>query len=172
MIRMWTYLTLNGAGEPTAAANYYNIEFAELDVDMSNNMNLVEDRTGIIRMIYDSTYQFPVSGKLTISMTHVNLPSLGGTVRYLGNVLYRAYGLHLPVCLFLQDDKNWGQKCYVCYFTKPDSFIAANGTVLVGERMNTLMLNPRRSFTFDVLITLDGGYTDVNDLVSTSWITR
>lgn len=172
MIRLFSYLTLDVAGEPTAWASYYDLEFSDLNVDMSNNVNVVEERSGLVRMIYDPTYHYPVRGDLVISINHINERGTGATLRYLGNVLYRTYALHLPLCLFLQDGGGRGMKSYVCYLTSCDKLIAANATTAATEPMNTIRLSAQRAISFDMLITLDGVYTNIDDITSPVWNTR
>ena len=172
MIRLFSYITLDGAGEPTAWGSYHDLDLADIDVDMSSNVNIVEERTGLTRKIYDPKYHFPIAGNLIISTSHIDEKGSGAILRYLGNLLYRTYSLHLPLCIFNQNNSDKGMKSYVCSLNSCDKFIAGNATTVVTEPMNSQRLTLPRTISFDLHITLDGVYTNIDDITSPAWNAR
>lgn len=168
-MRLFTYLTLDANGEPTAAAEYYNLDLADFDPEMSNNYVIGTARDGTERIVHDSRCHFPIRGSFITAINYLNLQSIGGTTRYFGAVMYRNYSLHLPICLFQEGISGESKKCFVFYLTSCPKDLASLATTVVTMPMNTTRHSHARNMRFNVSITLDGRYTDLNDINSAIW---
>ncbi len=176
MIRLWTYLTLNAAGEPTVAGTYYDPLIIDLDVESGQN-NLVQTvRDGTQRIIHDPMIQFEVSGTLLLGTPHVDEPSTIaylGLTRYLGSVLYYHHREHLPICLFLQSHSLYShQKAYVARILRVDPVLTGRVTTHTEERVLLTRSQMPSILSFQLSILLDGLYTDLTDITTAAWNAR
>ena len=177
MIRLFTYLTLAGVDpfEPTASDQYNDLDLSDLDVTMSNNYTIGETRDGLNTVVYDPKKLFPIGGNLIIHAGSLNKVGVGGVTRYFGPVLYRFFTQHLPICIFQQGSINAGMKCYKAYIVPPlPEAFASLATNMVGSPMNTQRTenNFPTWLSFELLITLDGVYFDIDNIAGASWNSR
>ena len=171
-MRLFTYLTLNADGEPTAFGDYYNLDLADFDPEMSNNYVISTDRTGVDHILHDPQYHYPVRGSFIAAVNYLNLQSIGGTTRYFGAVMYRNYSLHLPMCLFQEGMSGEGKKGFIFYLTSCPKVLASLATTVTTMPMNTTKHTHIRNMRFNIAISLDGRYTDFNDITSGIWNSR
>lgn len=175
MIRIFTFLTVNANGEPTAAGTYFDPVIADLDVDPSNNQLIIPIRDGTETIIADPQTQFEVRGTLNYSKSHVDLESVIqylGSDRYLSTVLYHHHRNKLPIAIFHSNITGTPKKCYVGKLLTCDKTVEAAATEdttvpLFWERHSVPSL-----LTYQMKINLDGIYTDVDDITTAAWSLR
>jgi hypothetical protein len=175
-LRIGTYLTLNSDNEVTSAGTAYNVDFSDLDVQASNNYSIQELRTGLHIIQHDSKAHFEVSGKLSISKTHLDEEGLipyAGETKYLANNLWHHYKYHLPIEIFVRGIQDAPNKAYVCMITGFDPNLAGYTMATDGIRCHLPRgINFPNVLSFDFEILLVGAWTDYDDPTAVTWESR
>jgi len=178
MLRLYTYLTLDGAGEPTVAGTYFDPTMAEVNVDMGNNTVVQAARNGMPLIVSDNQLQLPITASLSLLSTHVDLKSgtvyLGG-FRYIAPVLYVHYLNHTPICIFQQNIVDGAKKALLCYFAPRAGFdkaLAGQVITVTDHRTHFARIKPAKVFSFNFVIMKDGEFTDIDDITTANWFER
>ena len=176
MIRLWTYLTLVG-GLPTVAGTYYDLQYADIDVDMGENTKVITARNGMPLVLNDAQYQLPVAASFMLSTAHMDKRSETqylGDYRYIASALYVHYMTHTPVCIFSRNIREQAMKVLLCYFAPRgyDRALAGQVTAITEDRTHLSRINPVRAFNFNFVVVRDGTFTDWDDITSASWLDR
>lgn len=175
MLRLFTYLTLNAAGEPTVAGTYFDPMLLDLGVQPSNNFIISPVRDGTRRLLKDPQTQFEITGVVHLRTPHVDLASATiylGATRYLGPVLHYHHRTGLPICLFLESITGTHKKSYVCYITRADAVLTAQCNTNTDEPVLLRRDAMPKILQFQVEIVLDGIYTDIDDITTAAWNAR
>ncbi len=176
-LRIFTYLTLDGDGEPTVAGTYYDPTIAEIDIDLGNNTVVQRARNGMPLVVSDNQHQLPVAARLSLLSTHVDLVSVVeylGADRYIAPALYIHWLNHTPICIFQQNIVAQAQKALLCYFAPAgfDKALAGQVVTLTDSRTHFSRMTPPRVFSFNFVVVKDGEFTDIDDITSASWLAR
>lgn len=173
MIRLFTYATLDAAGEPTAAGTAYDISVYKIATPMGNNYYESPLRNGNVLLTFDTKTLYEVQCKFDILASYVGLKSLVaylGDHRYLGPNLYHHFKYHRSIVLFHEDD---APKCYVCRILRLDERLAAQATLDDTQTMHLSSEGDRHDRLMFVLhISLSGTYTDIDDITTGVWESR
>lgn len=173
MIRIFTYVTLDADGEPTAAGTAYDLDVYNIATPMGNNYYESPLRNGNVLLTYDTKTLYEVQCKLNILANYVGLRSLVmylGDYRYLGPNLYHHFKYHMPIVIYHVDD---APKAYVCRILKLDEKLAAQATLDDTQIMHLSAEGDRHDRMMFVLhISLSGTYTDIDDITSGVWESR
>ena len=179
MLKLFTYLTLNAAGEPTVAGTYYDFEETispDIDVKTGDNNRIFTFRDGTEGVINDPMPIFENRGRMSIIKALVDYKSATlylGATRYLGPVLYYHHREHLPICLFSESIQGTHKKCYACRILSPlDNVLAGQVTINTDEALFLERHKMPKLLTFYLLILLDGLYTDKDDILTATWNAR
>ena len=175
-LRIFTYLTLDAAGDPSAFGASFDVVLYEADAEMSQNtlVQSLRDQTQII--VDDPQQQLPLSMRLALASAHVDLESnqlyLGST-RYLSAVLYYHKTQKMPICLFFQSAQTTAQKCYICRILDMDPVVAALSTINTAETLYLQVMEPAPpTINLGLFIDRDGIFTDIDDVASGSYHVR
>jgi len=175
MMRLFTYVTLDAAGDPTAAGTYFDIVLGDFDAIPGNNMLVQKLRDGTELLMFDPQVQFENSGTLLINSAHVDLKSAtmyGGAYRYLASVLCAHFRNHMPLVLYMQSTQETHPKGYVIYLTSgPKELIAASTDQTQDELYLTRTSMPK-VLQFPCYIDRSGEFADYDDVTSTVWGVR
>lgn len=175
MTRVWTYVTLDGAGEPTAAGIAYDLEICELNTRMSRNFIIQQLRDGRDVVLWDSKEHFEIAGSFLFPPIDVDERSLVqylGSYRYLGPNLYHHYKYHMPIVLFLAGFNNASKKAYVCYIVEFPEEIAAQATLDTTQIMHFSRIEMPRTLRLGLEITIGGAWSDFDDITTVIWEAR
>ncbi len=176
MYRIWTWLTLNAAGEPTNAGTWFIPDLFDLDANLGRNKIVQPLQDGRELLLNNTKVVFPVNGLMTIPLIHVDLQSrteYDGGERYLGPTFRNHHVLDLPICIFHRNIQQQHLKCYICEIMPPfPPKIEAQTTGITDKPMNMEGFNLPRSFTFRLQILLHGSFTDMTDVTSGTWVSR
>lgn len=178
MLRIFTYLTLDVAGEPeTGDEIYFDPDMAEVNVDLANNTVVRTARNGMPLIVSDSQLQYPIAASLSLLSTYVDLESETdylGSRRYIAPVLYVHYLNHEPICIFQQNIVNGAKKALLCYFVPRGFDKALAGQVIraTESRTHFARMKPARVFSFNFVVIKDGEFTDINDIDTATWLGR
>jgi len=174
-LRIWTYQTLDAAGEPVAAGTGYDLEIFDLDAKMSNNFIIQTLRDGRDLTMHDTKIHYEVKGVLSIPTIYIDEQSVIqylGDWRYLAANFYHHYKYHDTITLFLRGINNSPPKAYVCYLTDLPVEIAAQATLDDTTQMHFSRQNAPLNMKFGLEITLSGAWSDWNDVTSVVWESR
>lgn len=173
--RIFTFLTRNATGVPTAAGTYFDPILTDVDVDLADNINEQTVQEGWSVTTHDNAAQLPKNGILTLAASEVDHASGSlyvGLERYLGNALYSEHVNHQPICIFQEASSGDGKKCYVALMKKFDPVLAAHATGFHAFRTYLERYNSPKAFTIRFIVLLDGFYTDIDDITTASWTAR
>jgi len=176
MIRVYTHMTLDANGYPTAAGAYFDVEFGDFSVILSSNMVVAPLRNGLEVLMFDSKPQYPVRGNLSFLVNLVDLESsaqYGGEYLHLGNSLYKHCQDHEPIAVAVWGHTGAGRKCYVAHILSFDEALAAvamdDETIPCGYGS----VDPRRMFSLVLKVDQHGtwgaGSIDIEDA---NWVDR
>lgn len=178
-LRIGVFPTLNAAGNPTAVGSYFDTLFGDTDIKPGQNQqaSLLRDGTQVI--VSDKKRVFPIRGNLLVSTTHVDLVS--GTA-YLGNDIYLAptfckiMNEDLTIVIF-QENSGFGKVCYLARFIQGsfDNICyshACDVDIITPSHMVRTKGKQPKIFKFGLYIIKNGVYTDIDDVLTATWITR
>ena len=174
-MRIFTYQTLDAAGEPTVAGIGYDLEIYDLSTPMSNNFIIQELRDGRELTVWDSEMHYEVKGNLLIPTVDIDKKSINiylGNYRYLGPNLYHHYKYHNSITLFLRGINNTSAKAYVCYIVDFSPELAAQATLNDIALMHFSHSKDLASLKFGLEITLSGAWSNFDDITSVVWESR
>ena len=176
-LRIFTYLTLDGAGEPTVAGTYFDPVMAEINIDLGNNTIVQMARNGMPLIVSDNQHQLPVAASLSLLSTHVDLESVIeylGDPRYISPVLYTHFTTHIPICIFQQNVAGGAKKALLCHFAPGgfDKALAGQVITVTNRRTHFARVSPVQWFSFNFIVVKDGEFTDIDDITSASWSGR
>src|SRR3990172_10927255 len=176
MRRIYTFLTIDPSnGEPTVAGAYFDVRLSDLDVDMSENVIVQRLRTGRSVVIHDSAIHLPNTATLILGRTMVDIQSgavYDSAYRYLGNALFYEYVNHNRIAIFQQSENGEAQRCYVAMMTKFDRALASHATSFHADKTYLTRREMPRKLSFELVVSLDGYFTDIEDITSATWTAR
>lgn len=175
-LRLWTYLTLNAAGDPIVGGASFDITQYSEAADMSLNTQVQRLRDGTEILVDDPQFQLPTRLDLSIASNHVDLLSRAaylGNFRYLGPVLYYHKSAKLPICLFFESSQVTARKAYLCRFLGFDRTLAAISNINTINPIYYQGAEPLpASMDFELYVDRDGVYTDVDDITTSVFSAR
>jgi len=175
MMRIYTYVTLDAAGDPISAGTYFDIALGDFDAVPGNNMLIQNLRDGTQLMVSDPQVQFENSGTLMIKSSHVDQKSAtmyGGAYRYLGAVLAAHYRNKIPLLIYMQSTQETHPKAFLVYLLSMDKAILAAATDQTQDELYLTRTNMPKVLNFETYIDRSGEFADYDDETSTTWGVR
>jgi hypothetical protein len=175
MFRIFTYLTLDVNGLPTAAGTYFDPSLIDDDANTGNNLIISPVRDGTRRYLKDPMPQYEVEGSFLINTAQVDLQSGSlylGAYRYLGPVLYYHHRMGLPICLFKRNILETHSKAFLCYLRECDNVLVGQSTINTDERVALHRNTMPKTLQFQYEILYDGIFTDPDDITTAVWNAR
>lgn len=175
MMRIWTYLTLNLAGDPASAGTYFDPTLADVNAQPGQNILVQSLRDGTELIVWDPQPQFENRGVLIIGGSHVDLRSTvqyAGLDRYLGAVLATHFRNHMPIAIFMRSTQETHPKAYLAWILRPEAALLAAATDDTHDQLFLTRANPMKTMRFELYIDRSGHFTDYDDITAVVWGVR
>jgi len=176
MLRIFTYVNLDAAGDPLNAGTYFDPLVYNLSATMGQNTLIQPVRDGTELIVDDPQAMHPVRLNLQLLMSSIDLKSetaYGGSSRYLGPVLYYHKSAAMWVVLFSQSDQLTSPKAYLCRLLEIDKVLAGCATIDTSDRTYAPQIESSGNMMdFMLYIDRDGIFTDFDDVSSGVFIDR
>ena len=176
MLRIYTYVNLDAAGDPTNSGASFDPVIYTLKATMGQNTQVQQVRDGTEMLIDDPQAMHPVRLNLSLLMSDIDLKSnaaYGGHDRYLGPVLYYHKSSAMWVVLFVQSDQETSPKAYLCRLLQVDPVLAGCSTIDTSDMTYAPQIEASGThMEFMLYVDRDGIFTDFDNAASGVYIDR